>query len=238
MELVYQVAAGGVKKGQIGKAELLRRIALGEFAPSNLCWREGWPAWKALGAEFPEAEWPVRPQPWWWGWAVASLACGTAAMVVNPSTAIFAWLPALGCGHLARAQIKRAKGGALAGGFAVVGLTLGYVAVTRTAYAFLLPAVASYDVEAETIKLDMRNDARVIAQAAGQHFLEAEDNWVPFSYDRATGTVGGPLAASVSRIQRGYTLVPKRLTRDGTFQLQQPRAGVPLTFSSGGQLVE
>ncbi len=235
---MYHVAAGGVQKGQIEKAELLQRIAEGEFAPTNLCWREGWPAWKALGVEFPKAAWPLRPQPWWWAWAVASLGCGAAAMVVNPSSAIFAWLPALGCGHLARAQIKRAKGGVLAGGVALVGLTLGYVAVTRTAYSVVLPTMSSYDVEAETLKLTMCSDARVIAQAAGQHFLEAEDNWVPFSYDRATGTVGGPLAASVSRIKSGYTLVPKQLTRGGTFQLQHPRVGAPLTFASSGQLVE
>ena len=88
---------------------MLQRIATGEFAPTNLCWREGWPAWKALG-----------------------------------------------CGHFVRAQIKRAKGGALAGAVALVGLTLGYVAVTKTAYSIFLPAASSYDVEAETIKLDMR----------------------------------------------------------------------------------
>ena len=60
---------------------------------------------------------PARPTN---GLAVAALVCGVAQFVV-----VLTFIPAIICGHLARAQIRRT--GEAGGGLALVGLILGYV---------------------------------------------------------------------------------------------------------------
>ena len=71
---------------------------------------------------------PPYQQPYWGypparptnGLAVAALVCGVAQFVV-----VLTFIPAIVCGHLARAQIRRT--GEAGGGLALAGLILGYV---------------------------------------------------------------------------------------------------------------
>lgn len=60
---------------------------------------------------------PVRPTN---GLAVTALVCGVAQFVV-----VLTFIPAIVCGHIARAQIRRT--GEAGGGMALAGLILGYV---------------------------------------------------------------------------------------------------------------
>lgn len=80
----------------------------------------------------------------------------------------------------------------------------------------------------------MQNDARWIAAATQQYLLEYETESVVLCYDPQTGAVGGPLSPFVKRIAKGYTQVPERLTKTGTFRLAQPAVGVRI-FNADGQ---
>jgi hypothetical protein len=60
---------------------------------------------------------PVRPTN---GLAVTSLVCGVAQFVV-----VLTFIPAIVCGHIARAQVRRT--GEAGGGMALAGLILGYI---------------------------------------------------------------------------------------------------------------
>ena len=77
---------------------------------------------------------PVRPTN---GLAVTALVCGVAQFVV-----VLTFIPAIVCGHIARAQIRRT--GEAGGGMALAGLILGYVGgALLIGLVFLLVAVAA-----------------------------------------------------------------------------------------------
>jgi hypothetical protein len=65
---------------------------------------------------------PYAPAPPTNGLAIAALVCGVGGFVVGVS-----FIPAIICGHLARAQIRRT--GEQGGGMALAGLIIGYVGI-------------------------------------------------------------------------------------------------------------
>jgi hypothetical protein len=65
---------------------------------------------------------PYTPAPPTNGLAIAALVCGVGGFVVGVS-----FIPAIICGHLARAQIRRT--GEQGGGMALAGLIIGYVGI-------------------------------------------------------------------------------------------------------------
>jgi len=76
---------------------------------------------------------PVRPTN---GLAVTALVCGVAQFVV-----VLTFIPAIVCGHVARAQIRRS--GEAGGGLALAGLILGYIGGGLViGLTFLLVAIA------------------------------------------------------------------------------------------------
>jgi hypothetical protein len=83
----------------------------------------GQPHYRPQGQPYPPYQ-----QPYWGyppprptnGLAVAAFVCGLAQFVV-----VLTFIPAIVCGHLARAQIRRT--GEAGGGLALAGLILGYV---------------------------------------------------------------------------------------------------------------
>ena len=83
----------------------------------------GQPYYRPQGQPYPpyqQPHWgypPPRPTN---GLAVAAFVCGLAQFVV-----VLTFIPAIVCGHLARAQIRRTGEGG--GGLALAGLILGYV---------------------------------------------------------------------------------------------------------------
>jgi Domain of unknown function (DUF4190) len=91
----------------------------------------------------PQAE-PCR-QPYWGyraarptnGLAVTAFVCGLAQFVI-----VLTFIPAIVCGHIARAQIRRT--GEAGGGLALAGLVLGYIGGALViGLALLLVAIAA-----------------------------------------------------------------------------------------------
>ena len=90
-------------------------------------------------------------------------------------------------------------------------------------------------VRHNSVQSAMNNDARQIASAAQQYFLEHSVTSVPFAYDPATGAVSGPLSSYVKQLGKGYTRTPRMLQADGTFQLAHPQLGAPVTYDMEGK---
>jgi len=207
---MYHIAIDGAKQGPLNEAEVREKIARGELRPTDLCWSEGWPEWKRIDVVFPSAAAAVPPPlvqvptaapvfagtPKNCGMAVASLVCGICVFVLFPLFPLF-MIAAIVFGHVALSKIKNSKGALLGGGLAVAGLIMGYLGVAMVPVTGLMAAMAIpafQKVRTTSMSKTMDNDARQIASAAQQHFLENGVTTVEFSYDRATGAVKGPLA--------------------------------------------
>ncbi|RYD48958.1 MAG: DUF4190 domain-containing protein, partial [Verrucomicrobiaceae bacterium] len=97
-------------------------IAAGTYQLSDMAWYEGAAGWAPLstipgiGASYPT----VFPQTS--GLAITSLVLGICSFFTIGFTAI----PAVICGHIARAKIKRSSGARTGGGLALAGLICGY----------------------------------------------------------------------------------------------------------------
>src|SRR5580692_2625553 len=95
----------------------------------------GQPYYRPQGQPYPpyqQPHWgypPPRPTN---GLAVAAFVCGLAQFVV-----VLTFIPAIICGHLARAQIRRT--GEQGGGLALAGLIIGYVGIAL--FAVLVAAL-------------------------------------------------------------------------------------------------
>jgi type IV pilus assembly protein PilA len=251
---MYHVAVNGVQQGPLNEAELRERIARGELKAADLCWQPGWPEWRKLGDALPDAfaapavaappplpGQPVPPaapvpagKPKTSGLAIASLVCGICTFLCFP---LF-FIPAIICGHLAHSKIKRSQGALAGGGQALAGLIMGYVGVVMIPIFGLIAAMAIpafQKVRQNSQQVTMRNDARQIASAAQQYFLEHNVESVPFEYDSATGDVSGPLSTYVKHIGKGYSETPAQLTTTDDFQLENPALGPPRTYSPEGE---
>ncbi len=248
---MYHIAVKGVQQGPVSEAEVREKIARGELQPTDLCWREGWAEWKRVDAAFPSAAGAVPPPlapavgaanpftgtPKRCGLATVSLVCGICTFVLFPLFFVF-MIPAIVCGHVAQSRIKKAKGALVGGGMALAGLIMGYmgVAVVPVAGLMAVMAVPAFQkVRMNSINATMNNDARQIAAAAQQYFLENDLKRVEIGYDSATGAVSGPLAEYIKQLAKGYTTFPTELTAEGGFELAHPTAGPPRAYDADGQ---
>ena len=253
---MYHFAVNGVQQGPVSEAELLSKIARGEVSASDLCWSAGWPQWRRVGEVFPSSAGAVPPllppeqslraevvpggKPKRSGLAVVSLICGICTLLLFPLFFLF-MIPAIVCGHVAQSRIKQAKGALMGGGMALAGLIMGYSGIVMVPVVGLVAAVAFpafQKVRVSSISKTMDNDARQIAGAAQQYFLEYGVENVDFFYDPETGNVGGPLAAFVKQIGKGYTIVPEELRLEGTFELAHPSVRGVGIYDMEGRLIE
>lgn len=83
----------------------------------------------------------------------------------------------------------------------------------------------------------MDQDARLLAAAAQQYFLESCQTVVAIGYDSRTGELSGPVANYVRRIAPGYAVVPNELKLEGVFTLQHPDAGLAQGYHEDGRPV-
>ncbi len=83
----------------------------------------------------------------------------------------------------------------------------------------------------------MDEDARQLAGAAQQYFMESANAVVAVNYDPRTGALGGPVATYLPRIAPGYAAVPAQLALTGSFSLDHPNVGSVRRYHEDGRPV-
>ncbi len=214
---MFHVAINRVQSGPFSEADLRQRLARGEIGINDLCWKEGWPAWRKVGEVFPAAEppelpttppplgapetanpftAPPRPAPGQSnGVATVSLVCGICVFVLFPLFFLFA-IAAVVCGHVAHSKIK-ASGGTLGGsGAATAGLVMGYLGIAGVPVIGLLAAMAIpafQKVRQNSHEAAVRNNLVQIWHGAEQQMMESGAESVSYSELLSGGMLGQPL---------------------------------------------
>lgn len=79
----------------------------------------------------------------------------------------------------------------------------------------------------------MDNDARLLAAAAQQYFMENDITVVPVGY--VAGAITGPLSGNVRLVGKDYTSVTDPLVLSSPFTIAHPLLTTPRTYSPEGQ---
>lgn len=156
------VARDGQQLGQFPRDEVEAGLASGRFLPTDLAWSEGQPDWVAVSSfpglsaarsaslppDLPSSRHRVTPDapsaaslgpPRTSGLAIASLVFGVLSVTILP---ILAGLPAVICGHVSRAQIKKAGDLLRGDGLALAGLIMGYLSFAMLPVLAILAGIA------------------------------------------------------------------------------------------------
>lgn len=114
------------------------------------------------------------------------------------------------------------------------GFTLVEIMIVVTIIGLLVAlAVPSWQkIRQTSIASTMDNDARQLASAAQQYFMEYGASTVPVAY--AAGAITGPLSDRVRFIGVQYTPFSINLTNTGTFSLEHSFLSAPRTYDAEG----
>ncbi len=166
MEDQYHIMMGGQQAGPYSRAVLQQWLAEQRIRPTDLCWAPGMQSWEPLSAHI-----GVRPPTLptgagsGSGMAVASLVCGIISLMCG----LFAGLPAIILGHLAR---KRALKHGAGTGVATAGLILGYVSVIVTLMLAAIAVPSFLRARMRSQATTTKNDLRLINSAIDQYAIE------------------------------------------------------------------
>lgn len=247
---MYHLAINRVQSGPFSGNDVRERLARGEVAAGDLCWREGWIQWRQVGEVFATAEPPVLaagPLPVATavvpsaptkssGAALTSMLCGIAVFLLFPLFFLFAILAVI-FGHVAKSRIKRSGGTVGGDGMATAGLIMGYIGIAGVPLVGLLAAMAFpafNKVRQHSQESAVRNNLRMVWVAAEQQMLETQAEVVTYDELARPGTyfldfkpVAGEDYHSLT-IHRGDEQLSVTLAdgRDVIFYSSSPAGGV------------
>jgi hypothetical protein len=194
------IGADGNQYGPISLGQMRQWIAEGRVNAQTRVQEAGAADWKTA-AEFPELGFtpaggapgagPTSPPPLAGqlpaqqnGLAITSFVLGLLSLVCF---GFLASIPAIICGHLARAHARRSPGQYGGAGFALAGLIMGYVGLVVTLVilpALLLPALARAKGKAQEISC--RNNMKQIGLAFRVWAIDNDGNY-PFNLSTNKG---------------------------------------------------
>lgn len=182
----YHIAVKGVQSGPFSVDELRRKLAAGELSADDLCWREGWAEWRPVSQILASGDAPPVLPPRAFvtaatttsGLAIISLVLGIMGFVFFLTA-----LPAVICGHIARAKIKGARGALSGAGMALAGLIMGYVMMGVSLVAIsvtMIPTLTKDNAHMSVAGSNLRQigmASLIYASDHGDKFPVVEDGW-------------------------------------------------------------
>jgi len=145
----YEIIGGDNRaRGPVTGEELSQWIREGRASGHTMARVSDGEHWQPLGS-FPEFVGPLQGLPWIplyqappkaHGMAVASLVLGIVSILFFPLGLLFG-IPAVCCGHMAKAEIARQSGAMGGHGLAVGGLVTGYIGTVMGAISLVLLVV-------------------------------------------------------------------------------------------------
>lgn len=174
MEDQYHIMMGGQQAGPYSRAVLQQWLAENRIHPTDLCWAPGMQSWEPLSAHFGvrPPTLPIRAASSS-GMAVASLVCGIVSLMCG----LFAGLPAIIFGHVARKRALTQGGGT---GMATAGLVMGYISVIVTLLLAAIAVPSFMRARLRSQATTTKNDLRLIDSAVDQYAIQ---------YDLRTGAI-------------------------------------------------
>jgi len=168
----FYVQHNAQQSGPHSLEEVRARLANRTLQPTDLAWHEGATDWQPISAipdlagsfSLPVATATSRL-------AVASLVLGILGFLFSILTAI----PAVICGHVSLARIKRSSGALSGSGMAIAGLVMGYMEIALLPIIAILAAIAlpAFTVTLDSAKaVQSNNDLAQIVNAVQSYYTE------------------------------------------------------------------